>query len=219
MVAWIRTAPATYVYLFTLAVTTWVLETASEPVAHRLLLEQSTNLDRLEHDPVRVLVSSAFWLEHPLYLVGWALAFTLILAPAERVLGTGRWIATFAIGHLGATGIAAAVLWLGIRWQFFADRLGHVEDVGASYGFLAVAAVFTFALRGRLRLAYVSVLWIAVTFDAFVAEGIGAVGHVAALLLGYGCWALYGRPASGRRIWPSASSAATPARGSPSRLW
>jgi hypothetical protein len=218
MVAWIRTAPATYVYLFTLAVTTWVLETSSEPVAQRLLLEQSSNLERLEHDPVRVLVSSAFWLGHPRYLVGWALAFTLILAPAERLLGTGRWIATFAVGHLGATGIAAAVLWLGIHQQFVADRLGHVQDVGASYGFLAVAGAFTFALRGRLRLAYVAALWAIVALDCALVEGIGAVGHAAALLLGYGCSALYGLPASGRRIWPSASNAAKPARGSPSRL-
>ena len=29
MAAWIRSAPATYVYLFTLGVTTWVLQTAS----------------------------------------------------------------------------------------------------------------------------------------------------------------------------------------------
>jgi Rhomboid-like protein len=219
MAAWIRTAPATYLYLLTLTVTTAVLETASEPAAHRLLLEQSTNLDRLEDDPVRVLVSSAFWLGHPVHLVGWTIAFTLILAPAERLLGTGRWIATFATGHLGATGIAAVVLWLGIHGQLLDDRLAHMQDVGASYGFLAVAGALTFSLHGRLRLAYAAVLWIAVAVDALAVEQIGAVGHAAALLLGYGCWALYGRPASGRRIWPSASSAATPARGSPSRLW
>jgi hypothetical protein len=215
----VRSAPATYVYLFTLAVTTWVLETASAPVAHRLLLEQSTNLDRLEHDPVRVLVASAFWLDRPSHLFVWAALFSLVLAPVERWFGTGRWLIAFAAGHLGATALTAAALWLAIHWQFVEARLGRVQDVGASYGFFAVAALGTMSLRGRARLVATAALWTAVALGAAMIEGVAAGGHGFAVLLGYACWLVYGRPTIGSRgIWPSASSAATPARGSPSRL-
>jgi hypothetical protein len=216
--AWIRSAPATYVYLFTLCVTTWVLQTASGPTAHRLLLEQSTNLDRLEHEPVRVLVASAFWLPQAWELVAWAVLFTLVMAPAERWLGSRRFVLAFAAGHVGATLGTAAVLWLAIHWQFVAARLGRVQDVGASYGFFAVAAAFTLHIPRRLRLRATVVLWAAVVGGYFATEGVSTLGHAFAVLIGYACALELGRPIAGRRgSWPSTSSAATPARGSPSK--
>jgi hypothetical protein len=142
-----------------------------------------------------------------------------VLAPAERWLGTGRWLIAFAAGHLGATGLTAAALWLAIHWQFVETRLGRVQDVGASYGFFAVAGLASLSLRGRRRLLATLALWLAVAASAAVTEGVTAVGHGFALVVGYACWVAYGRPTSGSRgIWPSASSAATPARGRPSRL-
>jgi hypothetical protein len=213
--AYVRSAPATYVYLFTLAVTTWLLQTASEPLAHRLLLEQSTSLDRLEQDPLRVLVSSAFWLDRPLDLLVWAVAFTLVLAPAERWLGSRRFVATFAVGHVGATLVTAGVLWLAIHWQFVEARLGRVQDVGASKGFFAVAAALTVALHRRRRLSYPEAVWAAVGIGAVFIEGVASVGHAVAVLLGYCCWLAADRT---RGSWPSTRSAATPARGKASRL-
>jgi hypothetical protein len=210
--AFVRRAPATYVYLFTLCVTTWVLQTASAGVARRLLLEQSTNLERLEQEPVRVLVASAFWLSASWQLLAWAALFTLVLAPAERWLGSRRWVLTFAAGHVGATLLTAGALWLAIHDRFLEARLGRVQDVGASYGFVAVAALYTFALRGRLRIAYTVVLWAGIGVGALVTEGLTTFGHAAAALLGYLCWLAYGS----RGSWPSAHSAAIPARGRPS---
>jgi hypothetical protein len=210
--AFVRRAPATYVYLFTLCVTTWVLQTASAGVARRLLLEQSTNLERLEQEPVRVLVASAFWLSESWQLLAWAALFTLVLAPAERWLGSRRWILTFAAGHVGATLVTAGLLWLAIHDRFVEARLGRAQDVGASYGFFAVAAAFTFALRGRRRVAYTAALWAAIGAGALVTEGLTTFGHAAAAGLGYLCWLAYGS----RGSWPSAHSAAIPARGRPS---
>jgi hypothetical protein len=216
--AWIRTAPATYVYLFTLCVTTWVLQTASTPTAHRLLLEQSSNLDRLEAHPVRVLVASAFWLSHPWELAAWAVLFTLVLAPAERWLRSRRFVLVFAGGQVGATLGTAGALWLAIHWQFVAGRLGKVQDVGPSYGFFAVAAVLTVHMRGRTRLLATAGLWAAVLAGYLVSEGISTAGHAVAVLIGYAFGLAYERPLSGSRgSWPSASKAAIPARGSPSR--
>jgi hypothetical protein len=214
----IRTAPATYVYLFTLCVTTGLLQTASTPTAQRLLLAQSTNLDRLEHQPVHVLVASAFWLQHTWELATWAPLFVIVLAPAERWLRTGRWVLTFAIGHVGATLCTAAGLWLAIDWRLVGAELGQEQDVGVSFGFLAVAGAFTFALRGRMRLLYTAAVWIGVAAGLALSDGVATTGHALAVLLGYACGLVYERPpTSGRRgRWPSASRAATPARGSPS---
>src|SRR5690242_6858756 len=57
-----RQAPFTSLYLVVLLATTGVLAGVSPRTAHSLLLARSTNLDHLAHDPLRVLVSSAFWL-------------------------------------------------------------------------------------------------------------------------------------------------------------
>lgn len=218
--AWVQRAPATYVYLFTLTVTTWVLQTASGPVAHRLLAEQSTNIERLEHDALHVLVSSAFWVARPVDLAVWAVAFTIVLAPAERWIGTRWWLLTFAIGHVGATLASQGIVWAAIQADALPERVRRVQDVGASYGFFALAALLTFALPARrLRLLYTAALWTAAGLGAVFVDVVADAGHGAAILLGYLCWLVYGRPGSASRgSWPSATSAATPARGRPSRL-
>ena len=73
-----------------LLITAWVLQTSSAQVAERLVLERSTNLHHLARDPVRVLVASAFWVDSAWQMLPWAALFTIVLAPAERWLGTLR---------------------------------------------------------------------------------------------------------------------------------
>jgi hypothetical protein len=93
--AYMRCSPATFTYLFILAVTTWVLRSSTVTVDRRLLLQHSTNLSRLRHDPISVLLTSASWVApHELWL--WAGLFPLVLAPAERWLGSIRVIVVFA---------------------------------------------------------------------------------------------------------------------------
>jgi hypothetical protein len=57
------------------------------------------NVHHLTHDPVRVLIRSAFWLSG-YELLFWAALFLVVLAPAERWLGTSRWLLAFASGHI-----------------------------------------------------------------------------------------------------------------------
>ena len=109
--AYVRSAPGTYVYLFVLLITTWVLQTSSATIARQLLLERSTNLHQLAHDPVRVLFASAFWVSSAWELLAWVALFTLVVAPVEHWIGTARTAAAFFAGHLGATLLTAAGLW------------------------------------------------------------------------------------------------------------
>ena len=139
--AYVRSAPGTYIYLFVLLITTWVLQTSSAAIARQLLLERSTNLHQLARDPVRVLVASAFWVSGAWELLAWLGLFTLVVTPVEHWIGTARTAAAFFAGHLVATVVAAAGLWAAIRVGLVSSSLSHAADVGASYGFLSVAAL------------------------------------------------------------------------------
>jgi hypothetical protein len=154
LVAWVRSAPLTYSYLAVLFVTTWVLAGASVRITNRLLLAQSTNLHQLARDPVRVLISSAFWLTGTFSLLVWAALLTLVLAPVERRIGSWRLGIVFTIGHVGATLLTAAGLWTALRLDAVERTVVNARDVGASYGLLAVAAAATYLLAPRLRVGY-----------------------------------------------------------------
>ena len=187
LIAYVRSAPVTFGYLAVLFVTTWVLTTASGRLADRLLLAASTNLHQLARDPVRVLMSSAFWLPGTGSLLVWAVLLVVVLAPVERRIGSWRLGAVFGIGHVGATLLTAAGLWTALRLDAVEHSVVNARDVGASYGFLAVAGALTFLLVPRLRFAYGALLLVPVVAVATLSHTFTDFGHVLALLLGFGC--------------------------------
>lgn len=146
--AYITLSPATFIYLFVLAVTSWVLRTSSERTSHALLATHSTNLHNLQVDPVGVLVASAFYLSSS-SLLRWVLPFVLVMAPVERWLGTLRAVVVFATGHVLATVVVAYVLDRGLIHFTDSDTTRFTIDVGVSYGYYCIAAMFTYRLRGR----------------------------------------------------------------------
>lgn len=202
---YVRSAPATYLYLFVLLITAWVLQTSSPRVAERLVLERSTNLNQLATDPVRVLVASAFWVSAAWQVLPWAALFTLVLAPAERWLGTLRWAIVFATGHIGASLLTAAGLWVAIRVDAVDESVSRSADVGVSYGFLAVTAVLVYRLPRRLRLPYVAVLGGYLVIALFARGTFTDVGHLLALLIGFACYPL-ARGRSDRRLTRSTAT-------------
>lgn len=191
--AYVRSAPATYGYLAILLVTSASLASLSDRLANRLLLEQSTNLHNLGDEPVRVLLSSAFWVPGGTDLVIGALLFSLVLAPVERRIGSWRTIALFAIGHVGATLLTAAGLWLALRADVAEQGVVHARDVGTSYGFFAVAAAMTYLLARDLRYLYAAALVGYLSVGAALSGGFGDVGHLVAMLLGFASYPLVRR--------------------------
>jgi hypothetical protein len=190
LIAYVRSAPATFGYLAVLFVTTWVLATAGGRIADRLLLAASTNLHQLARDPVRVLISSAFWLSGMSSLLVWGVLLAVVLAPVERRIGSWRLGAVFAIGHVGATLLTAAGLWTALRLDAAEHRVVNARDVGASYGVLAVAAALTYLLAPRLRLAYGALLLASVAAAAGLWHTFTDFGHLLAVLLGFACYRL-----------------------------
>jgi len=146
--AYIALSPATFLYLFVLAVTSWVLRTSSTRTSQALLATHSTNLHNLQVDPVGVLVASAFYLSSA-SLLRWVLPFVLVMAPVERWLGTLRAVVVFATGHVLATVVVAYVLDRGLIHFTDSDTTRFTIDVGVSYGYYCIAAMFTYRLRGH----------------------------------------------------------------------
>ena len=136
------------------------LHGANDRLATAALRTASTNLNGLGHDPVSVLITSAFWLDLP----GWRAAFTLcagmllVLGPVERRIGTGRWLVAFAAGHVGATLVVAVGLLIGIHTGHLSPEVSRSIDVGWSYGGVCMASVLTYLLPRRMRVAYGAML-------------------------------------------------------------
>jgi len=183
----IRTAPVTSAYLLVLFVTTWVLQTTTARISNRLLLEQSTNLHHLGDDPIRVLIGSAFWLSTGWELIVWAAVFPFVLAPVERRLGSGRATLVFAAGHVGATLLTAAGLWIALRIDVVERSVVDAKDVGPSYGFFAVAALMTGLVDPRLRKPWAAGLTVLLVGTLAVSQSFTDVGHLLALAIGFAC--------------------------------
>lgn len=189
VVSYIRASPATFAYLMVLSITTLVMVSSSNQVVTLLLREHSTNLHELFTSPMRVLVLSAFWAPNYEFLV-WAILFALVLAPAERWLGTRRWAAVFAAGHVVATLGVAWGLWLAIRHGYAAKHLENAIDVGVSYGFASVAAVFSYRLPKQWRWVWAAALVVVTITTLLVGRTFTDAGHFLAVVIGFACYPL-----------------------------
>lgn len=191
--AYMRSAPGTFTYLFVLLITTWVLQTSSNKIANQLLLERSTNLHHLANDPMRVLFGSAFWVGGAFELFLSVVLFTIIVARVERWLGTGRTSAIFFIGHVGATLLVALWLWASLNFTIVKSPMTNAQDVGASYGFAAVAAVLAYRIARPMRWLYVVVVIAIAGTDLAMEPSFTGWGHMLALGIGFGSFFLIPR--------------------------
>lgn len=186
VVAYVASAPATFLYLLVIGTTSWVLESSREPVDDALLRGHSSNLAALAQDPLHGLVQSAFWVEGwPAFLA--AAALGIALAPVERWLGTARWIVVFAIGHAVTSLLVAGVIWTAIDSGHASPGLRNVVDVGASYGLAAVAGVGVHRLPRRVAPPLAGAVLLVLAGVLAVQGTFTDLGHLVAFLLGLAC--------------------------------
>ncbi|WP_040867822.1 rhomboid-like protein [Nocardia exalbida] len=176
-------APASTAYAFTLFVTWWTLRGVGDSVERRLIFSASTNLYNMRHNPVQVLVASAFWTEGGF---PWATiaGFLVVMAYAERWLGTGRWILLFATGHIGATLLTVTGIDHAIDRGVIPLRVAVAADVGTSYGFSAVLAALAFRFRGRVRAVWAGTILVALGAALWVEPTFTDYGHLCAAVIG-----------------------------------
>ena len=181
--AYVVTAPASFLYVLIIGVTTFVLVSSADALSELLLTSRSSTLQVLLARPFRGFVQSALWVATPIEFPV-AILYATLLAPVERWLGSLRWIIIVVLGHVLATLLVAILIWGMVRGGWVGDGATRGIDVGVSYAFGAVAGTFTYLLRGRLRAAYVAVLLGVLVLILIAEPSFTAVGHIAAVLIG-----------------------------------
>ncbi|WP_199822762.1 rhomboid-like protein [Streptomyces sp. NRRL WC-3744] len=187
--AYARGAPGTYVWLGILFVTTVALHHMSPEFEEHFLRRRSTNIHELSRNPVRVLVASAMWIESG-YWVPYALLYTVFHVPAERWLGTARWLAVCALAHVLASLISEGVLLEAIRRGMAPPSAVNTLDIGVSYALAGVMAVLTYRIAAPWRYAYLPAVLAVFALPLAAGPTFTDFGHIVAVLIGLACYPL-----------------------------
>lgn len=176
--------PVTYGYAALLISVTIVLAGLGEATQSRVILHASTNLNNLWRGHLGTLFSSALVIED------WNAAVVIIpllaclLALAELRFGAGRLLRIFLAGHVGATLLVAAGLWVAVSADWLPMSVTGVEDVGVSYGAMALIGAFIAVLPERWAHTW-AIAWFAVAVTGVVMGGTFTnVGHLLAVSIG-----------------------------------
>lgn len=181
-----RGAPGTYVWLGMLFVTTVAVHHMSPEFEHEFLRERSTNISGLSQNPLRVLFASAMLIDGGFWLP-YVLLYSLFHAPAERWLGTVRWLVVCLAAHVLATLISEGAVLLAI-WEGRAP-FSSVDalDIGVSYALAGVIGILTYRIAMPWRLGYLAVL-LGMYGIPLVASGTFTdFGHFISVLIGLAC--------------------------------
>ncbi|WP_328753294.1 hypothetical protein OHT57_23050 [Streptomyces sp. NBC_00285] len=187
--AYVRGAPGTHVWLGILFVTTVALHHMSPEFEEAFLRQRSTNIHELSSNPVRVLVSSAMWIDGGHWLP-YAVLYSLFHAPAERWLGTARWLAVCAAAHVLATLISEGALLWGIRHGVAPASAVNTLDIGVSYALAGVVAVLVYRIPAPWRYGYGFVVLVVYAVPLVTGRTFTDLGHFTSALIGFGCYPL-----------------------------
>ncbi|MHA6762879.1 rhomboid-like protein [Streptacidiphilus sp. PAMC 29251] len=187
LVRYVGAAPGTFVWLLVLALNTFALVHMSPRVREYFLFTHSTNLDQLRHHPIKVLVTSAFLTEKPSFLL-WFPVFNLFHVPAERWLGTRRWLIVVVTAHVGATLVSEGAVDLMIRAGALPHRTAYALDIGVSYALAGSIGVLTWFLARPLRWYYLGAATCFFLLLLASDRDFTNLGHLTAFLIGVGCY-------------------------------
>lgn len=187
--SWVRSAPGTYVWLTVLFVTTVIVHQMSPAFEEDFLRQRSTNIHELSRNPVRVLISSAFWIDGGTWLP-YAALYTVFHAPAERRLGTLRWLTVAATAHVLATLVSEGVLAWAIQHGHAPETAVNTLDVGVSYALAGIVAVLTYYVARPWRYVYLFAVLVIYGVPLVTGATFTDVGHFTAALIGLACYPL-----------------------------
>ncbi|WP_030668966.1 rhomboid-like protein [Streptomyces rimosus] len=188
--SYVRRAPGTFIWLAILFGTSVIVHHLTPDTLEHVLQRRSTNIHNLLFSPGRVLLTSALWLDGggwPLYFI----LFNIFHVPAERWLGTRRWLAVMGVAHIGATYLSEGVLALAIHTDAAPHSAVNTLDVGVSYALAGVIAVLTYRLPWHpLRYVYAAGVLVFYAIPLFDNLTFTDIGHLSAALLGLACYPL-----------------------------
>lgn len=178
-----RSAPLTFVWLAILLATTVIQQNLSAADLDRVLGARSTNIDHLTNDPVHVLWTSLFWIDGA-YWLPYLLMFLIFHVPAERWLGSWRWLLVGLSAHVVASYISEGILALAIRDGVAKADMVNTLDVGVSYFLAAIVGVLTYRIAYPWRWVYLVGIIVVYGLPLVTAIDFTAVGHFTSLLIG-----------------------------------
>jgi hypothetical protein len=186
---YVRGAPGTYVWLVILFVTTVALHHMSPDFEEDFLRQRSTNIHELSSNPVRVLFASAMWIDGGHWLP-YAVLYSVFHAPAERWMGTARWLAVCAAAHVLATLISEGALLWAIRHEMAPEPAVNTLDIGVSYALAGVIAVLTYRIAAPWRYPYLVVVLAVYGVPLATGRTFTDLGHFTSVLIGLACYPL-----------------------------
>ncbi|MCP2307564.1 rhomboid-like protein [Kitasatospora paracochleata] len=181
--AWIGAAPGTYLWLLVLAGTSFVVSRLSPETLEWFLAKRSTNIDQLTSRPVHALLASLIWTEQANFLF-YFVVFHLFHVPAERWLGTGRWLTVALTAHVLATYASEGVVAWGVHRGALPANMADTVDVGVSYALAGVEGVLTYRLTRPWRWIYGGALLVFYTVPLVASHTFTDLGHFCAVLIG-----------------------------------
>ncbi|MEU2051736.1 rhomboid-like protein [Streptomyces bungoensis] len=187
--AYVRSAPGTCVWLTVLFFTTVALHHMSPDFEEDFLRQRSTNIHELSRNPVRVLITSAMWIDSGHWLP-YAVLYTVFHAQAERWLGTLRWLAVCVAAHVLATLISELALLVAIRDGHAPHYAVNTLDIGVSYALAGVMAVLTYRIAPPWRYPYLAAVLAFYVVPLATSRTFTDFGHFLSVLIGLGCYPL-----------------------------
>ncbi|GAA5063861.1 rhomboid-like protein [Nocardia callitridis] len=176
--------PATAGYLSALVVVSTVFSVLSDSAQSKVVLHASTNLHNLLDGRVSTLLASALvigdvagsWVLIPL--------LACLLALAELRFGALHLVRVFLAGHIGATLVVAGGLWVSVEAGWLPTSIRWAEDVGISYGAMALVGALVATVPPRWRWAW-SGSWLLVSGGGvLLGQSFTNVGHLVSFCIG-----------------------------------
>lgn len=179
-----RWLPVTVGYVLLLVIVTMALADADADVQERVIEHSSTNLHNLLHGHVGTLLSSAAVIGDTDSALSIVPLFACLLALAELRFGALQTVRVFLAGHIGATLLVALGLWVAVDAEWLPRSIGHAEDVGISYGAVALFGSLVALVPPRLQTAWAT-LWLLVAMEGVLAgRTFTNVGHLVSYGIG-----------------------------------
>jgi hypothetical protein len=174
--------PVTTVYVTVLLAFGVLLAEMNSTSQSRMLFHFSTNLHNLTNGHLATLISSALVTDGP----AWTMVPLLgcVLALAEIRFGSRRLVEAFLAGHIGATLLVAVGLYISVNAGWISASVDRAEDVGVSYGAMAVIGIFAAVLPQRWRVRWAAVWLTTGIVGIALGHTFTNVGHCIALSIG-----------------------------------
>jgi hypothetical protein len=174
-----------WIFLAAVAIGEIVLAALPPRRATHLLRLASTNVTNLMHDPIAVIVVSAFLPQAS--LLAWLVLIPLAMFGANRALGNWRLALVCAAGHIIGTGVSEGIQAYRIAHGLLPHSAGNIIDVGPSY--VVVSAIVVAVMFGSwparvAALADLAILaFVGEIFDGLAQLQVAAVGHATAMVV------------------------------------